>query len=550
MQLVDSLVSPVRRCPIGASSYFIDFGRAAFGTLDLEIACELAGHVLRLHLGEQLAGPEQLNRVPGGTVRYREVSLKLKLGKHRYRLDIPKDERNTGGRAIKMPPSIGEVMPFRYCEIEGLAKGVQLLDVCQRFVHVPFNDSAAEFECSDHVLNEVWDLCKHTIKATTFCGLYVDGDRERIPYEGDAYINQLSHYCLDASYGVAQETIDFLIENPTWPTDWHLHMPLIAWYDFLYSGDDRRMRMHYEMLKLKTLHSLAGEDGLISAVDCPAKQALMGQLGFDGFFSVGLADMVDWPRNDFGKGELMGEADGYVFSPVNTAINGLHHRSLILMARIAAHLGEVKDRQFFETRARQVGASINAQLFDPERGIYVDGDTTKHASMHANFYPLLAGIVAEARQASVLDFVKSRGMACSVYGAQHLLDALYKNGAADHALSLMTSTSDRSWWHMIHRVGSTMTLEAWDAKYKPNLDWNHAWGTAPSNIIIRRLMGVRPATPGFQKAIIQPQIGSLEWAKAKVPTAHGPIEVEVTQVVDGDPVVEYRLPSGVDRFYP
>ena len=110
----------------------------------------------------------------------------------------------------------------------------------------------------------------------------------------------------------------------------------------------------------------------------------------------------------------MGEADAYVFSPVNTAINALHHRSLVLMARIAGHLGEVQDRQFFETRARQVEASINQQLFDTKRGIYVDGNTTEHPSMHANFYPLLAGIVPTVRQASVLDFVKSRAMACSV----------------------------------------------------------------------------------------------------------------------------------------
>ncbi|HBR94604.1 MAG TPA: alpha-L-rhamnosidase [Opitutae bacterium] len=547
MQLVDTPIAPAHQRQVSASLRFIDFGRAVFGTVELELNCACAGHVLRLHLGEKLAANGRLDRAPGATVRYREIPLKLKAGRHRYRLVIPADARNTGARAIKMSPAIGEVLPFRYCEIEALIGGIELLDVRQRFVHAPFDDTAAAFECSDPVLNEVWELCRHTIKATTFCGLYVDGDRERIPYEGDAYINQLSHYCLDASYGMAQQTIDYLIEHPTWPSDWHLHMTLIAWYDFLYSGDQGRMRAHYAMLKLKTLHSLAGRDGLISAANSPAKDVLMEQLGMDGFFNEGLQDMVDWPRHDFTQNGLLGEADAYVFSPVNTAINALHHRSLILMARIAGHLGEVQDQQFFESRARQVAASINQQLFDTKRGIYVDGNATEHASLHANFYPLLAGIVPVARQAGVLDFVKSRAMACSVYGVQHLLDALYKCGASDHALSLMTSKSDRSWWHMIHRVGSTMTLEAWDARYKPNLDWNHAWGAAPSNIIIRRLMGVRPAAPGFRQAIIQPQLGGLEWARAKVPTAHGSIEIEVIHAASGKPVIECTLPDGVER---
>ena len=62
-------------------------------------------------------------------------------------------------------------------------------------------------------------------------------------------------------------------------------------------------------------------------------------------------------------------------------------------------------------------------------------------------------------------------MACSVYGAQYLLEGLYFAGEADYALELMTSTSDRSWWNMI-QSGSTMTMEAWDIKYKPNSAMN------------------------------------------------------------------------------
>ncbi len=63
-----------------------------------------------------------------------------------------------------------------------------------------------------------WDLCKYSIKATTFAGVYVDGDRERIPYEADADLNQLSHYTTDDNVAMAATTFDWLIENGTWPT--------------------------------------------------------------------------------------------------------------------------------------------------------------------------------------------------------------------------------------------------------------------------------------------------------------------------------------------
>jgi hypothetical protein len=116
-------------------------------------------------------------------------------------------------------------------------------------------------------------------------------------------------------------------------------------------------------------------------------------------------------------------------------------------------------------------------------------------------------------------------MACSVYGAQFLLEGLYKAGEPDYAMSLMTATHDRSWWNMI-RSGSTITMEAWDMKYKPNSDWNHAWGAAPANIIPGYMWGIRPVKPGYSKAVIKPQLSTLTYSHISVPTIRGNIVAE------------------------
>jgi hypothetical protein len=89
-------------------------------------------------------------------------------------------------------------------------------------------------------------------------------------------------------------------------------------------------------------------------------------------------------------------------------------------------------------------------------------------------------------------------MACSVYGAQYLLEALFAAGRDKYAVELMAARTGRSWWHMIES-GSTMTWEAWDAQAKNNLTWNHAWGAAPANILSRYVLGVRPVEPGYKK---------------------------------------------------
>jgi hypothetical protein len=152
--------------------------------------------------------------------------------------------------------------------------------------------------------------------------------------------------------------------------------------------------------------------------------------------------------------------------------------------------------------------------------------------------PLAFGIVPDAYRKQVVDYVKTRGMGCSVYGAQFLMEGLYKAGAADYALELMTATHDRSWYNMI-QGGSTISWEAWDLKYKPNQDWNHAWGAAPANIVPRYLWGIQPGTPGFGVAIIKPQMASLKTSSIVVPTIRGQIKAEYRKV--GDRLSNYTL---------
>lgn len=88
------------------------------------------------------------------------------------------------------------------------------------------------------------------------------------------------------------------------------------------------------------------------------------------------------------------------------------------------------------------------------------------------------------------------------------------------------------------RVGSTMTLEAWDIKYKGNLDWNHAWGAAPANLIPRYMWGIRPTKTGYREAIIRPQLSSLDHSEISVPTIQGVIH---GSYIYGDKIKSYSF---------
>jgi alpha-L-rhamnosidase len=541
--LIQTEVAPVEVRSIGDGAWFVDFGRAAFGTLLIPPSGQPRRMPLVVHLGEKLADDGRIDREPPGTIRY--ARIEHEPASTLTRLIVPADPRNTGRGAIAMPPEIGEVYPFRYAEVEN-ADGLDPAALRQIAVHYPFDDAAASFASSDPVLNAVYDLCKYSIKATTFCGVYVDGDRERIPYEADAYVNQLAHYGVDAEYGLARYTQEYLLQFPTWPTEWQLCSVLIAWTDYLYTGQAVSLDEFYDDLCAKTLIDLARDDGLISTETglCTREFEEKLHLWHDRYvFSHGLRDIVDWPPGSFTQGG-QGERDNHEMMPINTVVNAFHCQALSLMSRIAGALERAEDQKRFARQATLVRESINRLLFDEERGVYIDGEGSEHASLHSNMFMLAFGLVPAERRDSVVEFVASRGMACSVYASHFLLEALYLAGEAEHALGLMTAQHDRGWWNMI-RSGSTITLEAWDWRYKNNLDWNHAWGAAPASVIPRFVLGVRPLEPGFAKALIQPQPGSLRRVSGIVPTIHGPISVELEN--DPEHLIELRveIPDGV-----
>ena len=543
--LTQTEVAPTEMRMTDNGTLFIDFGRAAFGTLLVPVPEDPKQAPLVIHLGEKLSPDGRIDRNPPGTIRYRRIEQELDRSQRLCQITIPPDELNTGPRAIRMPDYIGEVCPFRYAEIER-AVGLDPSAFRQLCVNYPFNDNASSFDSSDTTLNAVWDLCKYSIKATTFCGVYVDGDRERIPYEADAYINQLGHYCVDREYTLARYTHEYLIQHPTWPTEWQLHSVMMAWADYVYTGQMRSIETFYDDLCVKTLVDLARHDGLISTESERCTKAFEERLHLHnprwGSYP-GLNDLVDWPPESYTDG-VYGERDNHEMLPINTVVNTFHYRSLVLMTRIAAVLGRAEDQQRFSEQAALVKSTFNKLLYDSEQNVYVDGEGSTHASLHSNMFALAFDLVPEQRRDRVVSYVKSRGMACSVYGAQYLLEALYLNGEDRYAFELLTARDDRSWWNMI-RVGSTITMEAWDWKYKNNLDWNHAWGAAPANIIPRFLMGIRPLAPGCSKMLIQPRPGALENAKIKVPTIRGPVVVRFKNRVKESFILEVEIPANM-----
>ena len=496
------IVSPVSIKRNAAGNWLVDFGRHAFGWTETSANSAVSGLA-----GERLTKEESVDFKPNCPVRSSYVDCKEGDG---WRRLVFKAEIYSRGRCMSIPREYGEIMPMRYLEFPSSSSFVPTRENLRMIaLEYPFDENESSFSSSDAKLNRVYDFCKYSIRVCCFGGIYIDGDRERLPYEADAYVTQLSNYAMSSDYEVSRVTHDYLMPYPTWPTEYRQISVLMAWSYWMWSGQDDLLRKYYEQLRDEKLMERfrRDSDGLLET----------GGAMFHGAYE-GAADIVDWPPV---------ERFDFEFRKANAVVNAYYYISLNEMADIASHLGRADEAAKFKAKAARVYESYQKAFFDEKRGVYVDGQGAKHVSVHANSIAVVAGLVPSAKLKGVSDYLASREMECSVYFAQHFLQALFMTGHGKRAVELMTAENDRSWIGMLND-GATITKESWNDVVKPNLDWNHSWGAAAINIIARCMAGVTPLSHGFKTVRIAPDPAGLENFDAEVPTAKGPVKVRCT----------------------
>lgn len=535
MDIIIEKQAPARIVRLSSDTWFADFGKAAYGRLEYEIETETPGCQVEFFIGEVLNADGRIERNPGGYRCAKEASLTLDAaGKSRGFMFIKKHRspyQDTYQRSKVLTPENagGEVAPFRYAEIRGNLKSLALT---RHALFAPFDDDAARFESSDENLNQVWELCKYTMKATSAFGLYIDGERERQCFEGDTYINALGAYCTGGGYEVARRTLDFMISfYPISAVEYRLLTPILVRDYFLYSGDTGIYPYWKRELPSRLLPEFVDSDGLIKHPrTIPFNVPSMATCGFDyqylHMFPDDMQLLVDWP---------LPERDNYEYGPCNFVAN-----AFLFAAYQAMH--ELEPNAGYDTRAAGLLAKIR-RLFRTQDGAWLDNSQGTHTALHTAIFALAFNIAEKSDAPALLEFIRGKGMACSVYAAQFLLDACFQAGAEQYAIDLMRSEKKRSWMNMIHR-GSTISMEAWDDEFKPNQDWNHAWGAAPANVIPRRLAGIRPISNGFRRFVIDPKPGDIREFTLTHPTPHGSISLEYSQGK-----VQFTVPEGTQACF-
>jgi alpha-L-rhamnosidase len=505
----EQLHAPVNITEVGDGHYFVDFGETWIGGVNLTFENGTAGQQVDLRFAE-------VPTTKGGTT----AKYQLNTGNTYQDVVTLRD----GEQTIET----WGMRVFRYVEIIGAPEEITAENLSALALVYPFNEEASSFTSSNDNLNQVYELSKHSIEALNV-NFYTDSwTRERINYEADAYLQQMSTLYLMEDLSLGQYSMNYFESNRTWPTEWPIYVVLAVHDAWAQTGNIGQVSSYYDNLVEKLPTQWLNDDtGLIGKSDRS-----------NGCNSQTDCDIVDWPTS---------QRDGYEYRYYNTVLNALSYRAYVDMANMAEALDKPEDATTFQNIADGIRDGMNEHLFDAENnryddGMTVDGTLTGHYSLHASAFSLAFGVVDDAHAASVAEYVASRGMACSVYCAGFSITGLFNGGQADAAIDQLSADGTSSWMNMIDR-GAGATSEAWDESQKSNLTYSHPWAASPAFHVPSGLFGIKPVTAGYSTFEIAPQPGSLDYGTVTVPTVKGEVGAGFAHDGAGDLAVIAQVPG-------
>jgi alpha-L-rhamnosidase len=200
---------------------------------------------------------------------------------------------------------------------------------------------------------------------------------------------------------------------------------------------------------------------------------------------------------------------------------------LVLALSLAADLeqwaGDVDLAPRRRELAVELAGSLQEHFWDDARGMFADDPAKRFFSEHTQSLALLSGRLDSTQQQRVAagllnDSTLAR---CTVYFSHYLFEAYRLVGRIDALYQRLAF-----WFDLAHH-GFVTTPETSDlASTRSDC---HGWGAHPLYHLYASVLGVRPASFGFETVEIAPQLGPLQWVHARLIHPAGEIEAKLRQ---------------------
>ncbi len=433
---------------------------------------------------------------------------------------------------------------MRYLEVNvrGDLEQFQLHDLHLERANYPVR-RVGRFECSDPVLNRIWQVGVDTEHACMEDAFLDCPWRERGLYAGDMLVQ---FYTTLAAFGDTQ-----LMKRCI-----RLFFQGQAENGFLHGCSHGFSRPHHS------------DYSVITAMAAWAYYERTGDVDFLREIRDGVADLMQAVlslqvegTNLLGGEELRPYIDRQVMDRggINCAVNCFFQHGFSVAAHIMRAVGDAGAAAEYAEHAETLARAVRAEFWDPENEVFTDRrpqDVEQATpSVASNTLPLLFEIASDEQIGGALDYIVEAmqdnigpedengrpQIKVMPYFSFYSLEVLYRHGLMEEAEEFMR----RNWSMMLEGGART-----WWEFFSPRASWCHAWASAPTHYLSSRVLGVTFPEPGNPDVIaVDPHPGTLTWASGVYPHRRGQIQVE-WELKGEHLFLEVGAPEGVEVRVP
>ncbi len=428
-------------------------------------------------------------------------------------------------------PFMTEIAPAFTVEVRNVKTPLEIVDAGANFTSQPL-DYRGHFECSDERLNRTWKVSRWAVQICLQTHhLDSPNHQEPISDPGDYVIESMVNYYAFAQPWLARQDIR-----------------KFAWI----LKDESYHNFH-------TSYSIAWLQMLMDYYDYTGDRALVEEMA--PYVHELLDTYVSWR----GINNLISEAPNYMFMDwVDIGGFGCHHppavigqgyltalycHGLDMASRVAAMSGDKVRVAHYARLHDEAAVAFNRELWVADKGLYRDGKPFQSSvkpgqwlpadkdietfSPHVNLLAVLYDLAPKNRQAAIVEKVLAEKPLNTQPWFMHWVFQ-----AIDHAgLFNRYGTQQIRRWRIVPETQSFH--EMWNGG-----DLSHGWCSTPLVQMSARVLGVRPTSPGFKTLVIRPELCDLSWARGRVPTPQGCVDVS-WKLSDDRWLLDASVPQGV-----
>lgn len=442
-----------------------------------------------------------------------------------------------GGEKRTFSSLVWRTWRYLQLDIETHDQPLQLLRLSSRFTAFPF-EQRARFVSDDPALSAIWEVGWRTARLDAH-ETYMDTPYwEQLQYVGDTRIQALVSYVVAGDDRLAKQAIAAFDDSripdgitlSRYPTH---HFQAIPPFSLLWVG----MLHDFALYRSDAAFLRAHLPGTRTVLDWFLRHqqvnGLLGRLPWWNF--------IDWTEG-FRDGIPPQDEQG------DSAPLTLH---LVMALREAAELESVYGDKHragqYLLAAAKAAQGVQRLCWNDKNGLLGDTPAQKRYSQHANLLGVLLDVIPQRRQRQVMTKVLSvsdpvfkagRNLPpmekASYYYRFYLARALEHAGMGDRYLELLGP-----WKDML-----ALGLTTWAETPEPTRSDSHAWSAHPNYDLLTIVAGIRPATFGFEKVVVEPHLGKLQRVTATFPWKESEIRADY-QFEHGQWTMRVNLPPGL-----